>query len=419
VQSAIQSTATRALLDGIEGHVTGRYVIGAGPETLEVQLVDGCVVAACSPRDVPLIVERLCRMGVLRNNRASRLRAMAGATPMLGDQGFDPIFGLLIEELSTRVLTTALRERFEENLCQFVAADVSPRIESTPPSSSYVFPVQHSSDLVQQAANRMDVASQLDDHLHLFAGPTSPNDPASRKLFKAIPSRGCTVYQLIERVPLEPTLARSLIVECMEVGAIRSESMEEIAGDPPSEASVDLTEELDAFSGASDNQRGGASSSFSTETHNLDRVELIDSLDDPSGPNGRSSSYGAPVISESDAIGKIQVANDVLLTAASVVDDVGGDGRGAAMIQLLTDGRPARFAPLFDGLKVRPDGQLPPSGVLRNLARRPPAEQRHLLNKGLEDLLDRTLDRLADALPEPYFDSILTNVAGYRQRLGL
>ena len=49
----------------------------------------------------------------------------------------------------------------------------------------------------------------------------------------------------------------------------------------------------------------------------------------------------------------------------------------------------------------------------------PLSEQRHLLNQGMLDLLDRALDKAADELPEDDFDGVLAQVMGYRQRLVL
>ena len=109
----------------------------------------------------------------------------------------------------------------------------------------------------------------------------------------------------------------------------------------------------------------------------------------------------------------------VLLALAGALDEAQGAGSGTSTMQLLVDGRPRPYIPLFDGVRVRAPGELPPAGLLANLRRRPETEQRHLLNQGLLDLIDRALDVAADNLEEDTFDDLLGQVMGYRQKLRL
>jgi hypothetical protein len=64
-------------------------------------------------------------------------------------------------------------------------------------------------------------------------------------------------------------------------------------------------------------------------------------------------------------------------------------------------------------------GQLPIEGVLKNLRRRPASEHRRLLNRGLSDIIERTLSMASEELDEAGLDALLEKIAGYQQRLGL
>jgi hypothetical protein len=55
---------------------------------------------------------------------------------------------------------------------------------------------------------------------------------------------------------------------------------------------------------------------------------------------------------------------------------------------------------------------------LNNLQRRPEAQRRKLVSRGLADLIDRALARGAEGLDDAHLDQMLTRVAGYRERLG-
>ncbi len=185
---------------------------------------------------------------------------------------------------------------------------------------------------------------------------------------------------------------------------------------------VEVEEDLAAFDDH-DEVRGGADGedgAFATADHNLDRVEVAGLEPEPleldEAPSAR---FSAPVLSERDAQGKVEVAHGVLLTLSAALDAAEGRGRGQSAVQLLFDGSPANFKPLFTNLTAPDDGGLPVAGVLRNLGHRPASEHRRLLNEGLVNLIERYLSVAVEELPDDAIDEVLEDIAGYRQRLGL
>ena len=58
------------------------------------------------------------------------------------------------------------------------------------------------------------------------------------------------------------------------------------------------------------------------------------------------------------------------------------------------------------------------TAILKNVERRPEAQQRALVTKGLSSLVDRALTRSVEGLDEEHMERMLVQVAGYRQRLG-
>ncbi len=173
-----------------------------------------------------------------------------------------------------------------------------------------------------------------------------------------------------------------------------------------------------------DHERGSAEQgAFSTEQHNLDRVEVVDlqaSDDDviavDEAPTAR---FGAPVLGENEALEKIGVANEALAHIVAAFDAAEGPGKGRAVVQLLVEGCPSRYAALFHAIQVGEAGEIPDAELIENLASRPPTEHRQLLNSGLLDVVDRAISSAADELPDEAFDAMYEAVAGFRKRLTL
>lgn len=186
---------------------------------------------------------------------------------------------------------------------------------------------------------------------------------------------------------------------------------------------VEAEEDLEVFADH-DDVRGGDddAGTFSTEQHNLDRVE-VSALEPETEPievdEAPSHKFSAPVLSDEDAQNKVAVAQSVLRAISAALDESKGRGRGQSALQLLFDGSPGQYKPLLTKLKAADDGSLPESALLRNLQHRPASEHRRLLNQGLLNLIDRYLAVAVEELPDEAIDHLYEGVAGYRQRLGI
>ncbi|MCB9674994.1 MAG: hypothetical protein H6737_07750 [Alphaproteobacteria bacterium] len=184
-----------------------------------------------------------------------------------------------------------------------------------------------------------------------------------------------------------------------------------------------ISDEDMAFFEDHENDRGAGEGGFSTELHNLDKVDVTDAAEMPNqvieADEAPAAKFSAPVLSEREALEKIEVCNDVLRRIAEAFDDAAGPGRGRTQMQLLVDGAPSKYTALLHDLTVLDNGELPAEDLLDNLAGRPPSEHRQLINSALKNVIERALSSAADDLPEDSFDDVYESVAGYNKRLGL
>ncbi len=430
--SAHQTHTTRLLLEQVEQARTGRIAVGAAQAELAVYLVDGHVVGTRATDDTAALIERLGGTGHLSTMRVRQLQAMVNMSlPILGRQVHDPILGLISDEVGETFFDRLQTERFRENLRRFVGHKGAPRfVDGIAPWCEMILVDHDSVDLVARSVQDWDLASALTDSKPLMAGPVPGTRALEMSAVSALQGGSRSVSDIVAALDLEPLAARAFVMRLIEEGVLTDGRVDSPDDSWPHQAeaasasSMALVsdDELDAFAGMDDDVRGGGGvGTFVSKSHNLDRVEIADydAILDVTQPGAGESAYSAPTLTEGDALAKIDVANEVLSAIARSVTRTRGGSRGAATIQLLIDGRPRAFTALFDGIKATSAGGLPSREVLANLRRRPPTEQRRLLNQGLLDLLDRALDRAADELPDEVFDHVLEQVMGYRQRLGL
>jgi hypothetical protein len=428
--TAYESVTSRTLHQQAERGATGRLVVGAGAAEIAVYLVDGHVLATATPGDARQLIERLARSGKLPKDRAEQLRAM------LDDGGSEgatlsrqPILDVLSQEVPEDVYEDVLRQRFDENLARFLGSRSTPRVEpGVVPWADNIQVGEPTTSMLIRCAQAWSMAGALDEAEQLVAGPRAPTTPIGRLVVDALGAHARTPAELVRSLDMESIAARAAIHDLRRrsvlaaAGAAPGRSIDPAAEEDDRAYTAAVSEDdLDAFSGELDRVRGGEKTgTFVTRSHNLDRIEILDlATPDDSAAKAREGAYAAPSLTEADALGKIEVANDVLTTLAKAIDQEKGAPRGASTIQILVDGRPRPYVALFEGVRVTSTGGLPSRSLLENLRRRPPSEQRRLLNQGLLDLLDRSLDKAADEISERRFDTVLERVMGYRQRMGL
>jgi hypothetical protein len=231
--------------------------------------------------------------------------------------------------------------------------------------------------------------------------------------------------------------------------ALAPVSLDEDTSDEPSEAvkfhedvqraSAQLGDEMSMFADH-DQTRGAGSDDGAFSGEVLDRVELNDRTveHDPTPTNDEiievgeaedidssqpvstvSLSFTGPDLGQSDTTNKIRVCNEVLGEVAQAMDRTKGPGAGRACIQLLVDGTPHEFAPLFLGIEVGINGAVDIARVMKNLNKRPQAEHRRLVNRGVRDLIERALSSTFEELGDEAVEEVMEHIAGYEKRLGL
>jgi hypothetical protein len=195
-----------------------------------------------------------------------------------------------------------------------------------------------------------------------------------------------------------------------------------------------------------DHYRGGGQGQFTLGKDLLDRVELVpagkpekvrlpephpglppddDSLIEMGEATAEEEAeagvvalaFSAPTLDADQVFHKIEVASEVAQSLSRSLDAAIGPGVGQATIQLLVDAAAGPFARLFIEVRVDLDGSLDVDRVFDNLQTRPSAEQRSLLDRGLMDFIERALSTAAEELPDDALDAMLSEIAGYQQRL--
>jgi len=125
--------------------------------------------------------------------------------------------------------------------------------------------------------------------------------------------------------------------------------------------------------------------------------------------------FSGPMLSDADARQKIEALNHAL-RVLSLAFDVGmGMGYGRSRIQLLLDGSPNELGMLFQKLEANDDGSISATELLAHLYRRPPTEHRSLLNRALNDLMERALSVGSEEMGDDAMDDVYNAYAEFKQ----
>jgi hypothetical protein len=273
-------------------------------------------------------------------------------------------------------------------------------------------------------------------------GSHTPSTPQQRHI-QALCTSGLRLDRLIAASPFFPAQTLMLVAHMTDSGSLIAAEMDSTLGPAPGSVShaiktaaadqarrrevqsardpqgvqvAPLTGagDMAAFADHEVKQRGLGRGEFSGGQEQKDRVDL-------SAPPRRKPGlrFGTPQLSTQDIARKVGVCNEVLTAMTEVWDDQHGQGQGQRMAQLIIDAAPLDFASLFRTVLVDGSGRMGVSVILKNVERRPEGERRDLVNKGLSDLIERSLGRSIEGLDENRLDRMLQRVVGYRQRLGL
>ncbi len=473
-RKAGESAATKTLLKQVESQATGRLSVGARAAEISVWVLKGEVVAATSPGDEPTLV----RMAGLAGGLDARSQGQLQRRINEGESVFGPLLDAIPPALSDRLLG----DRFRANLVEFVGSMSRPTFTALKAVfvDNLQFG-GNTRALISTSAETADAAMALDLDAEVSLGPNSSKGELEGRVRRLLRSEQMRVGALLDVLPGEPILVRGWLQGALESGLLvviapPAESNADWVEDDATENSVPVVaavsamapeqaaamrswlskahlveeSELDFFEDHDSTRRGGSGdSSFTTGAHNLEKLEVNlgdspsseEDLEAEEAPEAEEplegadetleaeqggeeeeappARFSAPSIGENEASTKIAVINSVLQSICGAFDEAEGPGRGREAFQLLVEGSPPRYQPIFDGIQVAEAGTLPPAEVISNLLARPVTEQRLLLNQALSDLIDRALSGAADQLPDEVVDALLEDTAGYRGRMGL
>jgi len=400
--------------------------------------MEGELIAAHTPEDAGSVLNRLVARGRISVDLASKIREQARPQPIqfsdLRRSGEESLIGRL---MSGRFRDNLIFHLFDAGRFSFESLDTVrvPFLQLGHDSAGLMreLEVVHA-----QISGWIDVQKER----VLTWGDHSPASPQQRHI-QALCSAGLRLDHLVKVSPFFPAQTLVLVSQMVDAGSLLSADVESEEGPRPgaishairtaaaekerrSEASpardgadvaVNPSRPGDDLAAFLDRERQSRAAGKGAFTGDLDRVDLTAAQPDlaTKSPGLR---HAAPVLSSKDIVSRIGVCNEVLSAMVLAWNDQHGSGEGRRMAQLLVDGAPMDFTPLFRNTVVDAKGRMGTSSILKNVERRPASERRALVTKGFADLIDRVLSRSAEGLDEDRLDQMLNQVAGYRQRLG-
>ena len=411
-------------------HVPGR---GA----CRVYVMEGELIATESPDDAGSVLNRLVARGRVSSDDATKLRESARPSPIE--------FSALLKVGDEALIGRLMSGRFRDNLI-FHLFDAA-RFSFDPLDIIRVPFLQMGHDSAGLLRELEMVHEQIQTWIDLQRervltwGNHSPGSPQQRHI-QALCSAGIRLDNLVKVSPFFPAQTLVLVSQMVDAGSLLSAEVElddgprpgaishaiqtaaaqkarrrEISADRKgADVAVSPTSAPDELAAFLDRERQSRAEGKGAFTGDLDRVNLP-----PVGEEATKSPglrLTSPSLSSKDIVSRIGVCNEVLSAMVVAWNDQHGSGEGRRMAQLLIDGAPMDFTPLFRGAMVDAKGRMGAASILKNIERRPESERRDLVTKGLSDLIDRTLSRCAEGLDEERLEQMLNQVAGYRKRLG-
>ncbi len=438
-----QVSDTGRAIDVVRVHMasgdTGCWTVHVpGRGSCKIYLMEGELIAAHSLHDAASVLDRLIARGRVSSEEANQVIDKVRPDPLRFEQ---------LERVADAALVGRLMGgRFRDNLI-FHLFDAG-RFSFEPMQTIRVSHLQVGHDSAGLLRELEVVHQRIRPWMNVQRervvtwGDHSPGSPQQRHI-QALCSAGLRLDRLIQASPFFPAQTLVLVAQMVEAGSLSSAELEADDGPRPGavnhaiqtavaekarrqEASADRegssvsvapmtsSSDLAAFADNEREARGVGKGAFKGD---LDRVDLRTSRTTPQKkqPGMR---FSTPTLSSTDIVSRIGVCNEVLSAMVVAWNDQHGAGEGRRLAQLLVDGAPMDYAPLFRDTLVDAKGRMGASSILKNIERRPESERRDLVTQGLSDLIDRALSRCAEGLDNQRLDQMLQQVAGYRQRLG-
>ena len=407
-------SAIRALIAAERTGCLRVHVPGRGSASIHV--LEGEVIGATTDRDAECILRRLLARGRVSNAEAS---ALLDGTPTMAD-----VERLAGSDRANRLMSG----RFRDNLIDF-SFDAG-RFEFTEMETIRIPHIQlgHDSAGLMRELEMVHgrIAAWMGDRAtwHISSGEQTPRSPQQRHI-QALCTAGMTLDQLVAISPFFRAQTLVLVVQMID-----HDSLAVVEAAPPQQGpglgavhhAIEMARaDAERRSGArdaglvafADHERSGRGEGEGAFVGAVDRVDLASP---PTRKPGLRSH--APALEIEEVVRRLGVCNEVLHAFVQAWNRQHGTGEGRRAAQLIVDTAPSNCAALFEGIEVDLDGRIGSAGVLRNLQRRPEAHRRGLAHRGFANLIDRTLTRGADGLDDAHLERMLSQVAGYRQRLG-
>lgn len=399
-----------------------------------VYMMDGEIIGALTDDDPDAVARRLVARGRLSAVAAAQLREDAQENPL----SFEMLHAVVDEALVGRLMAG----RFRDNLI-FHIFDGG-RFVFEPMDTVRIPHLQMGHDSagllreLEMVHERIRPWIGVHKLRTISLGEHTPGSPQQRHI-QALCSAGMRLDRLLRASPFFPAQTLVLVAQMVDAGSLMAAELE--AGDGPELGAIshaiqvakadrlrrsEVTQarddqgvavqpvtgsSLSAFADHDQDDRGLGKGAFMGDK---DRVDL--------GRKAPEKSPGlrlrAPTLSTVEVVRRIGVCNEVLTALVDAWTDQHGSGEARQMAQLLVDGAPLSSSALFRGVLVDARGRMSATATLENLGRRPEGEQRELITKGLSSLIDRTLARAAEGLDEDRLNQMLSQAAGYRQRMG-
>ena len=438
-----QTTETGRAIDAIRTRMaandTGCWAIHApGRGSCRVFVVEGELIAAHAPSDADSVLNRLVARGRVASEQGAKLRDAARPSPIK----FSALRKIGDESLIERLMSGRFRDNMIFHL--FDAARFS--FETMDTVRVPFLQVGHDSAglLRELEVVHEQVSPWIDVQRErvLTWGNHSPGSPQQRHI-QALCSAGLRLDHLVRASPFFPAQTLVLVSQMVDSGSLLSADIDADDGPRPgaishairtaaeqkarrrevsaaregADVAVAPMGKQDTLAPFVDRERQSRADGKGAFSGDLDRV-AVPPLQVESKTKVPGLRHAAPALSSKDIVSRIGVCNEVLSAMVVAWNDQHGSGEGRQMAQLLIDGAPMDYAPLFRMAMVDAKGRMGASSILKNIERRPESERRDLVTKGLSDLIDRTLGRCAEGLDEARLEQMLNQIAGYRQRLG-
>ena len=458
---------------GHTGCLSSRAEVGG---RFRVYVMLGEVLAAHSEDDAAAVLARLPGRGILDATELADLRArVADGAPLV-----ESLFDRLPEGAVLELLAERFRECLLGYLCSEVVESFEP-LEAVFTDNIQVG--HDSGELIEElvTVNARIRVLRGQQAMILAPGAVEPETDQDHHILACCANRA-RLSDLVERSGLEPGRALDTVHRMLNRGMLvgvvpqprvpakavsvdvedtvkypappdlepNVESDEPVTDAPTVEGLPrssffrgvpDVEDDLAAFQDYDTTRDGGA---FVTERALLDRVDLepepdaapvarrgelaastetLIEMEDAEGKDAErtavSLNFSGPKLHDDEIRRKIEVTNEVLATISAAIEAAEGRGSGQARLQLLVEGTSVQLAPLFKNVELGNNGHLPTAAVIKNLRKRPAGEHRRLLNRALGDLIERALSAAFESLDESALETMLEQIAGYQQRLGV